>query len=384
MVSAKKIAVYISAALLVIIVASFGWYLILLQKKDVKGFTLSDQDQILLGQLRLNKIIDLNTKLKSETRYEISNPNSDSIRNIPEFVSFSDDQAIIKPSKLSHIGNHEFLIQTNQINHIFRINVSDKTEIFENLESILKEKTSPYEGRISLYVYDLQRKKGVGINENEVFIPASLTKLSYALLALRDVDQGKLSLDQLIPIRFSLKAYPSDSMYYFSNFRSYPLRLYLEMLIQESDNTAMNHLENLLGGYDVVKARIQNELGVSDFYRSPSVGRAVDINFVLKNIYSQSYLQPNTNEYLLAIMTNTNSKFHDRIKAGINGLENVRVAHKIGNLKSDNGLAINDAGIVYGEMTDFSLVIMTKDMPNSILPAQLIADLTTTIYNELN
>lgn len=214
----------------------------------------------------------------------------------------------------------------------------------------------------SISIYDLKSNTGTNINGDEVFPPASISKLPIVLLALKDIDSGKFSLNDLIY---------GDT-----------IDTHLSDMIIESDNNSMMIMEEYLGGYNIVNQRTVNELGVSPFSRYPYEATSNNIVKVLTDVYNQKILSKNSYDYFIELMTNTNHEWGDRI---VNGVPSgVSVAHKIGQDISDYGGVIwNDAGIVFGLNKDFIIVFLT-DGVDQYESSNKISEITTMAYNTLN
>ncbi|NJK71789.1 MAG: serine hydrolase [Thermales bacterium] len=95
---------------------------------------------------------------------------------------------------------------------------------------------------------DLSNFKSIEINPDLIRTPGSVSKIPYAILTLKMVEQNKLQLDSNLQINPIDKAYPSDELWSRANGSQIPIKELLEYLIIESDNTAMTILENNFGG----------------------------------------------------------------------------------------------------------------------------------------
>lgn len=232
-------------------------------------------------------------------------------------------------------------------------------------------------GKVAWGVYDPTSKERITYLGDEVLPPASISKLVYAVLLLRDVDKGIYQLSDKMAINSALKAYESDDLYHFSPGTKLSLARYLEYLIVESDNTAMLHIENLLGGYMRVNSRARAELGDVFLQRWPHQTTINDVVDIAVGINDETFLEAESNQFLINLMINTAPRFHNRIKAGAARIEGITVAHKIGNLVVGEGLVINDVGILsWGDDKTLILGFITIGMPSEQYAADLIADLT--------
>lgn len=300
---------------------------------------------------------------------------------LPGFVSVNNNQLTFQPT-LSDIGEYTFNVSTKKEDLEYKIKIElnevDIVTLKTDVEEILGSELSKY----SIYVYDFKRDQELKINADEIKYPASVSKVPYAILTLQNVDKGEINLDSTYPITAGYKAYSSDPMYHFATNSKQTFATYLDYLIKESDNTAMMHLEYYLGGVNTYNQKVQNDLS---FYllRDPHETTAADVGTMLRGIYNQEYLSKEMNDYLLDLMFNTASRFDDRIVAGVENYSEAKVAHKIGQITTQYGMAYHDAGIVYGKYTDFAIVILNQDVTmNSV--QNKIPQIVDLIYSELN
>lgn len=304
------------------------------------------------------------------------------VNELPEFVSINAGLITMSPTKPEHLGTFDFSLSTSKTEYAITVTTTlppiDIAALYSQINTVMGRNANS----VAYSILDTERDITLEHNAEELFLPASITKLPYALLVLHDIDQGKYSLNDTIPVSARNKAYESDEMYFIANGTELTIQEYLEYLIQESDNTAMTHLEDFLGGYETFKTRVKNELGIDTFWRFPNEGTTATGLEILKIIYGSEYLTQKSRGFLIDTMINTNEKYHNRIKAGV--AEPSKVAHKIGNLVSDFGLAISDAAIVFGASTDLLIVIMTKDMINETIAAEIIAEITELVYTFTN
>lgn len=267
------------------------------------------------------------------SRFDLYSENSYFIDKSPSFVNVADRELIINPD-LSDIGEYEFTVVSKDENtkYVYDISLSVTlpTVDFENLKTKVEQIVA--EDNYAIYVYDLKREQGFDINGEEIFRPGSVSKLIYAVLSLRDVDDGKLNLNYISPT--------------------------LIKMINHSRNDAMMEIDHMLGGYRIVDNRVVNELGIDNFFRLPHTCQANDIGKLLEGIYYQEYLSEEMSDYLIGLLVN-NDGYDNRLLQGLP--DDIPVAHKTGWIRTDYGEAYNDVAIVYGKQTDFVLVVLNKD-----------------------
>lgn len=250
------------------------------------------------------------------------------------------------------------LSNSEQDKKIYNINVGLKDADIEALKAEILKDLGNEKTNYGIYIKDLKRDQEVSINGQLIYPPASITKVPIAIIALRDIQAGKFTLEDTFPMKQAYKVYAFDGFSGVPNGREISLDEYITTMLRESDNTAMTALENILGGVEILDQRYKTELGIDTFFRDPHIAKAEDIGHVFEGIYKGTFLDKERNDYLLNILFHTADRFQDRIQAAVVNEPNTTVAHKIGQVTTDEGYSYNDAGIVYGPKTDFIVVVI--------------------------
>ncbi len=237
----------------------------------------------------------------------------------------------------------------------------------------------------AIYIYDPLRDQSYKVNETKDMPPASISKLPSVILALRDVDAGKFTLDTKFPVRNNLKHTTYDSIGVNPQGTVLPLRTYLTAAIHESNNTAHYHIhDEVLEGMEKVVPRTDSELQAR-IYLNPHVATAAGIETLLYGIYSHKYLKPDTEAFILDLMENTLSSLRTGIPAGIPATKGIKVADKVGFLfGGKEGDVYSDAAIVYGLKTDYILVVLNDKAPPFPQGAQIIKQISQVVYKYLD
>lgn len=185
--------------------------------------------------------------------------------------------------------------------------------------------------------------------ENLVFKSASLIKTPIMLHALEEVEAGRLSLDMNIPVE--PRHCVGDEAPVIQNGSDVPLRVLLEYMITQSNNTATNVLIDLLGMESVNSFSMR--AGLTDTvlrrhmldYEAARQGRenhtsAADMLRLYTLLHRGEVFTPFMCETALPILLRQQDKellmFADPQK---------KAAHKTGGLSD----IAHDAGILYGE-----------------------------------
>jgi beta-lactamase class A len=206
--------------------------------------------------------------------------------------------------------------------------------------------------RSSLYLEFLNTGSNININARERFWPASLTKLPVAIAALREVDRGAWTRDQILTLEQSDRTSVSSDLGRAPAGTRLPLEQVLNSLLRGSDNTAYNLLlRSLPAGSldDMVEA-----VGLEDLFDTEGRISAREYARLLRTLYTSSYLSEASSQYLLDLMSA--SGFPYFMRGAIP--ESVPFAHKWGSFPDDHTSL--DAGIVYVPDRPYLIVMMIQ------------------------
>lgn len=232
------------------------------------------------------------------------------------------------------------------------------TELDQKIRQILGTQASKF----GIYVEDLTRLQKLNINGGVEYWPGSVGKLPVAILALRDIDSGKIKWEDTFPVQSLYKHSTSDAIGALANGTRVTIRTLLFETIHNSNNSAMYHLRAAIGGVDKVYERTKTELGATSFNDLPHhLIKAQEAGKVLKEVYLAATLKPSSRDYLIDLMKNTAPSLRDGIPYALRNTK-VKVANKVGFLYGKGKDAYNDVAIVYGEKTNYILVVVDKEM----------------------
>ena len=253
----------------------------------------------------------------------------------------------------------------------------DVSNLEKNILEILGDKSEYY----GIYIHDLKRNITVGINEDKLYGPGSISKLPVGLLIMMEIDKGNLKLQDTITYLSQDFTDPTNVLTADYIGTSFLIADYLRFLIIDSDNASIRLLERVLGGYEAVNERTREELGAEHFFRYPHQASALSIGRVFKGLYNESYLTNENNEYFLDLLKNTHPSLQTGIPVGVP--KDIAIAHKTGIVPTYPGYAWNDAGIVYGNKTDYVLVVINSyvAIPDA---RRNIQDISRVVYQSLN
>jgi beta-lactamase class A len=249
------------------------------------------------------------------------------------------------------------------------------------IQSLMAQKKCKF----SLVVKDLEFPYfKVAFNENAGFPATSIIKIPIMAVVFKAVDQGKVSLDQLIRIKKRDITPGSGQIKKMKLPVILTLAELMEIMIAYSDNTATNKIIDILGmeylndgfkdlGLQTTLLRrkmmdfSRRDKGVENYICS------ADIVFLLEKIYRQELISREYSRLMLDFLMN--QAVNDRIPRYLP--YKVRVAHKTG---LERGV-VHDAGIVFSEKGNYIICMFTRGIPAAQKAKKLIAEASLLTYN---
>ncbi|WP_140937627.1 class A beta-lactamase, subclass A2 [Sphingobacterium lumbrici] len=233
-----------------------------------------------------------------------------------------------------------------------------KQDLKKTIETIVGKHTA----KIGFSVIDLQNGDTIGFNGNVRYPMQSVYKFHLALAVLKQVDEGKLKLDQqifvttkdLLPNTWSplRDKYPQGNV-------SIPLAEILSYTVSQSDNNGCDILFRLVGGPSEVKRFIhglgikdvnilatEEEMHLDEMVQFKNWSTPCAVVQLLKLFYDSKILSTSSNDFLRDIMEKTVSG-PNKIKGLLP--KGTTVAHKTGSSGANAAgitTASNDIGIV--------------------------------------
>lgn len=271
------------------------------------------------------------------------------------------------------------------------VNEEDSIRQFPYLGRIHKEIQAEIDKysdvKIGFYFNDLSNVGWIGVNQDEIFIPASLLKLPMLIsyYKLRETDsnlfeqQINYTGNDFNTLRNTIENSPIEPGHI------YTVKQLLESMIIDSDNNALELLyqykkDALKEVFDDLKTPLpdsRNDIAMKDSLSPQNMSK-----FLLV-LYNGSYLKKVDSEEALNLLTKVNYK--DGIVSGVPN--DIVVAHKygerkvnVGNGNSENEL--HDCGIVYLSKGPYQLCIMTRGKSINLQTAsQIISKLSKITYD---
>jgi len=223
------------------------------------------------------------------------------------------------------------------------------------LESEILEVLGAMKGNYSIYIKLLGSNWDYGYEEDALYFPGSIYKVPIAILVLRDIENGKYSLNSELVLKEENKKYTTDVMYNYETGSTYSISKLLYYMIHYSDNTSWDMLQDNIGTTATIDARFRDELSLEYTRRVPFQTTAREVGQIFEGLYYYRYLNEENSEYLLNLLSDIVALQNDRIPAGVP--KGVKVSHKIGNWTG----IWQDGGIVYSEERDYVIVVLNKN-----------------------
>lgn len=244
---------------------------------------------------------------------------------------------------------------------------------------------------------DLATGDSLDIGADVEFHAASTMKIPVMLEVLRDVEAGRLGLDQQILLvnRFHsiVDGSPysldpgddSDSLVYTLVGQRVPVRELLERMIVRSSNLATNELVALVGAenanataHALGATHIRVLRGVEDIKAFDAglnnTTTSSDLAVLLERIERHEALSAGSAQLMKEILLR--QQFNDEIPAGLP--PGTPVAHKTGSITA----TLHDAAIVYPPgRKPYVLVVLTRAIPQESVARSLIADVSRLTWN---
>lgn len=233
------------------------------------------------------------------------------------------------------------------------------------------------QGNYSFYFEDLKGGYTYGFNENVKMPAAGCIKLPIAMALLKEVENGSVSLDDLVSIGDEDKVSGFFGIIHEFSEKQYTLKELLVAMLIQSDNTAACKIINTLG-MDRIN-NIINNMGLKStkVNKYPSEIKLEDNNENITTSYdlSQSFKILNNNTVLnkehskLILDTLKRHQLTTRIPFYIPREMQVKTANKIGTLEGVE----NDTALLNISKGDFVFTVLSNNLPTNVYGITTIA-----------
>ncbi|MFN7312425.1 MAG: serine hydrolase [Bacteroidota bacterium] len=255
-----------------------------------------------------------------------------------------------------------------------------KSEVISYIEQATKNYPDLH---VSYYFRDLNNGIWIGINEKELFTPASLMKVPVLMAVLKEAEQKPEMLGTKIQyLKSNFVGVDEESGFPKVDGTYYTVEEYLQHMIVHSDNAATITLVKFLGMDKIVK--VEKDLNLAPDKNATSNTNFVSVHryaAVFRILYNAAYINKNMSEKALQLLTQT--AYQDGIRAAVPAQFNV--AHKYGERdifdKHGNrtALQLHHFGIVYYTGKPYLIGVMTRGSDKAF-KEKVIKDLATITF----
>lgn len=231
----------------------------------------------------------------------------------------------------------------------------------------------------SVFFYDLNRGRWIGVNESEKYNPASIFKVVIMVSYFKESQKSPDILEKYLvytkEIDDFIKQNPSNTPTELKIGSSYKTEDLINKMIIDSDNGAQCLLlKNIAQAsldyiYNVLDIKTLNEK--NDFMISPRI-----YSLFFRILYSATYLNNIDSEKSLDILSKTT--FNNGIVAGVD--KSITVSHKFGEYIGQQ-IELHDCGIVYYSSYPYFLCVMTRGNNLNNLE-NAIKNISSIVYQE--
>ncbi len=251
----------------------------------------------------------------------------------------------------------------------------DKPELDETAKetiSSFKEETKSLSGIYGFYVIRLSSGLSYGVNENDIFEPASLNKLPVMLAMYIEEEEGNIDLETTYALKDTDKVAGSGSLENKSEGYELTYREMLSYMGKESDNTAANIAKNILGEEKVKQVIDMLGMGNTVVFGEDQKTTPYDIGLFFNKLWERDIVSKKHRDEMLEYLTDT--IYEEWLAAGIPS--DTEVAHKYGREVH----VVNDGGIVFAD-EPFILVLLSKGVVEREAD-QAFPELSRAIYRQ--
>lgn len=231
----------------------------------------------------------------------------------------------------------------------------------QELRNEIEQIASAAKGRVGVAATMLETGESVSLNGNGQFPMQSVYKLPIGMAVMREVDAGKISLDQKVPVKksdFVRIGQRSPVRDKYPNGTELSVSELLQLSISESDGTASDVLLNFVGGAqavmnflgelgisEMIVANTEKEFGTDRTLQYKNWGSPDGAVALLRALHERRGLSEQSQALLLKFMIESPTG-----PKRLRGLlpKGAIVAHKTGTSGAFNGVttATNDVGII--------------------------------------
>lgn len=248
------------------------------------------------------------------------------------------------------------------------------------MKDIKKYLDEERDGKYSFYFEDLDGGYTYGYNQTVPQTSAGCMKLMLAVVFLKKVEEGKFSMDELVPINDEDKKPGSGILYEFIE-RTYTIRELISSMLVVGDNTSTYKLMTLLGVDQINQMFL--DLGLKNTTISNLPGAqsntttAEDMAKVIRVLYKKSYLSDQHSDYIVDLIRR---RVKSKIAFYLPNKVRVQFASKTGDAPGIE----NEVAMINTESGNFVFSIMSQDLPNSVYGMISLAKAGMMVWNSIH
>ncbi|HYV92087.1 MAG TPA: serine hydrolase [Chitinophagales bacterium] len=271
------------------------------------------------------------------------------------------------------------------VHPLLMVDLNDESEKLSPLKNDLswfikqKEQTGEITDA-SVYLRSFKDGSWFTVNSGDMYNPGSMMKLPVMITYLKEAekDPGILNKELVYQprVKIPLQTFNGKAI---EAGKKYKVKELLHYMIVESDNNATYLLNENVNLNTFQKLFSDLDLSVPDTHDANYAMTASDYSKFMRILYSSSYLNIESSEFALVLLTQSTFK---------NGMlqqlpSDLKVAHKFGENFKNNLHQLHESGIVYIENHPYLLTVMTKGNDVNVLPA-VISELSKKVYDAMS
>ena len=302
------------------------------------------------------------------------------------FPHLSDDkknQVILRTenaSEMDMVRNNEYKLTHPLLLEDIKTQTTSLDLMKDKLNQLIAQrKTSQGLNDISIYYRNMDNGAWFEINGNAVYNPASLMKLAYLIVALKQAESNPHFLDKQIYFanHFSEGNNQNIKDFKLKENRNYTVKELLEYMIAFSDNDATLLITQNTSPEILNKLFTELEIATPPENGGEYFINIIDYCKLFRILYNSSYLKDEYSEYALELLTK--STYKDGLLKNQN--INFPVAHKFGERIFNNVQQLHEAGIFYTDHPYMLGVMSSGHDLNSL--STILSQVSQIVYQEI-
>ncbi len=299
------------------------------------------------------------------------------------------DEKSLEPINITQKGSLSLVNPMLPYIQEMKLNMKELKTFRPKLDTYLEQIHKQYpEIHISYYFRDLNNGLWIGVEEKELFSPASLMKIPVMIAVLKKTESEPAFMENKIQYDTTLldKIDEDEGNGFKKNHGEwYSMDQLITQMISYSDNKATLMLMQAVGMDDVIKVSNDLNLGIkNDLNINSNFLKVKSYAAIFRILYNGTYLNQINSEKALTYLSK--AQFSKGIRAAVPA--DVLVAHKYGSRDEfdskgkANNIQLHHLGIVYHKEKPFLIGIMTRGGKKEVRE-KIMYDLSKLTYDEV-